>query len=964
MKEKSLLSFFQGKSGPLEGTPTHSTTSANNQQESITTSANTGEVSKQSLPSADTCIAFKGRQCSPSSGTGLPAGTLKIQTSTTSDFENCSGERKSVESSAVVKRECTTAAAAAAEEGTVPKKRRRIQSLLMEDVKDNVHGTVSVKSSGRVGLTDENNAVRENNKTLPADNVVAQEDDAQHDSAATDFDKDSDCKEASAQCDHEDLVSDEDGSHCSDGEQTREGAKRVWADSKAGKMLLSSLQPKKTVSVVQNKSLFGLGNSSKSSNVSEPGFDPSTLDGDTLRHKVRGKLPVASSSAAKTNNSLLFALLVESLDSIERLKGSGTGSKKLQAVILANTFRILLYHSPTDLVPAVYICMNKTAPDYANVELGVGDAMLVKAVTETYGRSIESIRKELAELEDLGAVAANSKCSVNTLFQPNPLSISHVFSELKSLPDVSGASSIAKKRDKIKKLLVAASGNEPKFIIRFLQGNMRIGAQKASVFQAIAFAFTLSPRRKRLFISSSGSDGLAKEDCALVDEVPDFVADVRSDSSISLANLDEALQKMESSIRTAFSAMPDIEKIINHLLQGANPDDLERVCVVTPGIPLEPMLAKPTKGLKEVFARFSNCRFTCEFKYDGERAQVHKLPSGHVKVFSRNLEDMTEKYPDIVLTARTALGGMRTAILDCEAVAFDTVNLKILPFQVLQGRKRKAVKTEQITVQVCLFAFDCILLNDEPLTMRPLIERRALLQEHFVVEAGKSALASYTNMTSLENVDSFLQEAMDAACEGIMVKTLDVNASYEPSRRSLNWLKVKKDYIDGLGDSVDLVPIGAFQGTGKRAKTWGTYLLSVYNPQKGNYQTVCKAATGFTDEDLQQHYDFYQDYVLPRKPSEYEVNDRLTPDVWLSAVQVWECKAADLSISPVHTAGMDDENPKGIGLRFPRFLRIRGDKNPQQATTHKQIHQMYKDQFESTAHTVQVAEEEDEQDDS
>lgn len=150
-----------------------------------------------------------------------------------------------------------------------------------------------------------------------------------------------------------------------------------------------------------------------------------------------------------------------------------------------------------------------------------------------------------------------------------------------------------------------------------------------------------------------------------------------------------------------------------------------------------------------------------------------------------------------------------------------------------------------------------------------------------------------------------------------MLKTLVDNATYEPSKRSLNWLKLKKDYIDGMGDSVDVVPIGAFYGKGKRTGAYGAFLLAIYNAEDEEYQTICKAGTGFSDEDLSTHYNFFKDRVLQKAESNYNVSDKMAPDVWLEACQVWEIKAADLSISPVHTAAMGMKaDGKGIALPF------------------------------------------------
>jgi DNA ligase-1 len=177
-----------------------------------------------------------------------------------------------------------------------------------------------------------------------------------------------------------------------------------------------------------------------------------------------------------------------------------------------------------------------------------------------------------------------------------------------------------------------------------------------------------------------------------------------------------------------------------------------------------------------------------------------------------------------------------------------------------------------------------------------------------------------------------------------MVKTMaDV---YEPSRRSLNWLKLKKDYLEGLGDSFDLVPLGAYYGRGKRTGVYGAYLLACYDEESEEYQSVCKIGTGFSDEDLQTLSAELNTHKLEEKSSQYNVSDVLECDVWFDAVQVWEVKAADLSRSSAHRGaiGRAGEAGRGIGLRFPRFERVRDDKRPEQATSSDQVLEIYYNQ--------------------
>lgn len=127
-----------------------------------------------------------------------------------------------------------------------------------------------------------------------------------------------------------------------------------------------------------------------------------------------------------------------------------------------------------------------------------------------------------------------------------------------------------------------------------------------------------------------------------------------------------------------------------------------------------------------------------------------------------------------------------------------------------------------------------------------------------------------------------------------MVKTLEENSTYEPAKRSFKWLKLKKDYIDnGLGDTLDLVPIAAIKGTGKRAGLYGAYLLAAYNEDMERYETICKIGTGFSDEILEACFKFFQDKLIPAPLNNYLVKD-FKADVWFTPSVVWEIKGADL----------------------------------------------------------------------
>uniref|UniRef100_A0A1D1ZZG5 DNA ligase 1 n=2 Tax=Auxenochlorella protothecoides TaxID=3075 RepID=A0A1D1ZZG5_AUXPR len=287
--------------------------------------------------------------------------------------------------------------------------------------------------------------------------------------------------------------------------------------------------------------------------------------------------------------------------------------------------------------------------------------------------------------------------------------------------------------------------------------------------------------------------------------------------------------------------------------------------------------------------------------------------------------------------------GVKSAVLDAEAVAYDRVEKRVLPFQVLSTRARKDVSLASIKVAVCVFVFDCLYLDGRVLVQESLTTRREAMRAALSEAPGELQFATAKVSTDVEELSAFLDDAVDAGTEGLIVKTL--GDTYEPSRRSSHWLKLKKDYLEGVGDTFDLVPIGAWHGRGKRTGMYGSYLLAVYDPENEEYQTISKIGTGFSEELLKQLAESQKELVIPGPRKYYNWGETLEPDVWFEPKAVWEIKAADLSISPVHKAatGLVDAT-KGISIRFPRLMRVRDDKGPEDSTSPAQVAEMYQAQ--------------------
>ncbi|KAM0553944.1 hypothetical protein ACHAPJ_007295 [Fusarium lateritium] len=624
----------------------------------------------------------------------------------------------------------------------------------------------------------------------------------------------------------------------------------------------------------------------------------------------------------------------------------------------------------------VWLATNAISPPYISMELGLGGSAISKALRNVCGLDNRSLKAIYDKYGDAGDVAFEAKKKQKfTLRKPKPLTIKAVYESLVKIASSQGQGSSEAKQRLVDRLLQdARGGEESRFVVRTLCQHLRIGAVKTTMLIALSRAFLLSRPPGADFPLKSVSDlaKLKKEDLA------------------------EIWGRAEEIVKACFARRPNYNDLVPVLLEIGISEELLIRCGLTLHIPLRPMLGSITRDLSEMLTKLQGRDFACEFKYDGQRAQIHCDENGKVSIFSRHLEVMTDKYPDLVeLIPKIRGEGVDSFIMEGEVVAVDRETGELKNFQTLTNRARKDVDIGTITVDVCMFSFDLMYLNGQPLLDRPFRERRELLRSlfkeiphHFTWVKGLDATSADS-----ESVLEFFKSATDTKCEGIMVKILDnlptvpyseeaedqgpegsdklltpkskskgkgkskgkkdengdtkpktrrkpLLATYEPDKRLDSWLKVKKDYNSSF-DTLDLIPVAAWHGQGRKAKWWSPILMACRNEETGSLEAVCKCMSGFTDTFYKANRQFYDDgeesgessNTRTTQPSFVEYSGP-RPDIWFEPQEVWEMAFADITLSPTYTAAIglvSDE--RGLSLRFPRFMKKREDKSLEEAST-------------------------------
>lgn len=396
-------------------------------------------------------------------------------------------------------------------------------------------------------------------------------------------------------------------------------------------------------------------------------------------------------------------------------------------------------------------------------------------------------------------------------------------------------------------------------------------------------------------------------------------------------------KKYLGKIKESYNVCTDIGELAESLAR-YGPRELGHFSIKL-GRPVQSMLAQRVKDFEELEKRIPGKK-AAEEKYDGERVQIHKN-GNEIQAFSRRLENITAQYPDIVEAIRQNILADKI-ILDGEIIAYsreEDSTEEFHPFQRLMQRRRK-YEVEKYTeiLPVAVFFFDILLLEGKSLLKEPYPKRRALLEEH-VKESGIIRLARRKVTESLEEIEEFFNDVLEKKLEGILIKSMANDSIYEAGKRSWLWLKWKEEYAEGMRETFDLVIVGKYYGRGRRKGSFGALLCAALNQEEQRFETFKKVGTGFTDEDAKEIENLISEHIVPEIPKNVFIKNRMLPDIFIEPAIVIEVLGMEITESPNHTAG-EGKGETGLALRFPRFLRIRRDKGPYEATAVREIREL------------------------
>ncbi|MEM4389169.1 MAG: ATP-dependent DNA ligase [Candidatus Micrarchaeia archaeon] len=539
---------------------------------------------------------------------------------------------------------------------------------------------------------------------------------------------------------------------------------------------------------------------------------------------------------------------------------------------------LLAKAKPAEAHILAYLLEGELRPSFENVRFNVADKLMTEAIAQAYGVERADVEKAYKEKGDLGLVA-----SALAKKGKSELELEEVYKRFMEIAQATGAGSQEKKISLLAALFRDATPLEAKYIARIVLGKLRMGVGAYTFLDALS-------------VAKKGTKELRQE----LENAYNVSSDL---GAVAEAFLEKGLKKISEQEVRLFR-------------------------------PIRPALAQRLSSAEEIIKRMGTC--AVEPKYDGFRVQVHKKGE-EVKLYSRNLEETTYMFPEIVEATKKQVKA-REAIFEGEALAYDESTGTFQPFQVTIQRKRKhgvAEKAEELPLK--LFAFDLLYRDGESFLGKPYTERKRALRE--MLRAGETIeVAQEKIVNKPEEIDALFNEYVSEGLEGILAK--DPKSIYSAGARGYDWIKLKRSYKGKLADTVDVAIVGYFKGKGKRAALGiGALVGAVFNKQTGNFETIAKIGSGLTEEQTRELKRMLDAISLRHKPPNLVAN--LEADVWVTPRYVIEVRADEITRSPVHTCAA--EKGMGLSLRFPRVVGfVRADKKAEDATTTQEVLQMFK----------------------
>jgi len=551
---------------------------------------------------------------------------------------------------------------------------------------------------------------------------------------------------------------------------------------------------------------------------------------------------------------------------------------------------------------ALYLMQGRVVPEFIPIEFNVSKKLMQRSITQAFDLETRKVEKDFKQVGDLGRVVE--------LYQKKAVSmltISDVYLRLSKVAYLSGVGSQAAKVGDIADLIKDCDKGSSRYVTRMILGNLRLGLSSKTVLDALSM-LAVGDKSKR----------------ALLDRAFGLRSDI------------------------GYVASKVIDEGINSLAE----IDIEV------GVPVQSMNCEREAGIGEVLKR--NKEWVIQPKYDGLRAQVHYSKPGftshsfidtqqkqlfeqgheHFSVFSRNLESLTNMFPDVG-EAIIKLG-VDSIVLDCEAVGYDESGGKYYPFQqTIQRRRKHKVGEKVLSIPIKLFAFDLLYLNGKDLSEQPLCKRLEELNSVLKKSAGQSVICmTPSKLVSQQAVfEKKFQAHIADGVEGIIAK--HPLSPYLPGKRGYDWIKLKKSLRGHLVDNIDTVVLGYYAGKGARAQFGiGALLVGILNSETNMFESIAKVGTGMKDEDWRTIKSRLDEIALEAQPKDVVVSKVLYPDVWVRPEVLMTVDADEITTSPSHKAGLKDG--KGYSLRFPRMKEFdRKDKSVDMTTTVKEIIKMY-----------------------